>query len=61
MTRIVCPHCHAPLATTELEQVLIDARPGLLCPECAGLVVLESVSREQLRSLEVRRTHTAHA
>lgn len=60
MTRIVCPHCHVPLATTELERVLIAGRPGLLCPECSGQVFLEPATPDSL-SLEVHRTEIAHA
>lgn len=62
MTRIVCPHCHVPLATTELERVLIDGRRGLLCPECSGLVGLEPATRDnQSLSFEGHHTVTAYA
>lgn len=42
MIRIVCPHCHAPLATAELEQATINGHLCLLCPECASVLVSDS-------------------
>ena len=39
MIRIVCPHCHAPLSTAELEQATINGCAALLCPECASVLV----------------------
>lgn len=42
MIRIVCPHCHAPLSSTELEQATIDEKLSLLCPECCSVLVSES-------------------
>ena len=41
MIRIVCPYCHVPLSTAELEQVTIDAHTCLVCPECATVLVSE--------------------
>lgn len=41
MIRIVCPHCHAPLATSELEQATIHGCAALLCPECASVLVAD--------------------
>ena len=43
MIRIVCPHCHAPLSTAELEQILIGGQASLICPECASVLVSEPV------------------
>ena len=42
MIRIVCPHCHAPLSTSELEQASINGHLSLLCPECAAVLVSEA-------------------
>lgn len=41
MIRIVCPHCHAPLSSAELEQATIDGYLSLICPECASVLVSE--------------------
>lgn len=41
MIRIVCPHCHAPLSSAELEQVTIEGHLCLVCPECATVLVSE--------------------
>jgi len=51
MIRIVCPHCHAPLATAELEQATIDGHLSLLCPECASVLVSESATDGDSHSL----------
>ena len=42
MIRIVCPHCHAPLSSNELEQATINGHLSLLCPECAAVLVSEA-------------------
>lgn len=41
MIRIVCPHCHASLATGELERATLGGCACLLCPECASVLVSE--------------------
>ena len=41
MIRIVCPHCHAPLSTEELEQAIIGDHISLICPECSSVLVSE--------------------
>lgn len=41
MLRIVCPHCHTPLSSTELEQASINGQLSLICPECASVLVTE--------------------
>ncbi len=41
MIRIVCPHCHAPLSSSELEQVTIAGHLCLVCPECSTVLVSE--------------------
>ena len=52
MIRIVCPHCHAPLSTTELEQATVAGQLSLICPECASVLVSEPVSVGEYHSLE---------
>lgn len=39
MIRIVCPHCHIPLSTMELEQATLSGQLSLICPECAAVLV----------------------
>lgn len=51
MIRIVCPHCHAPLSTSELEQAMINGQLSLLCPECAAVLVSEAVPAGETHSL----------
>lgn len=50
MIRIVCPHCHAPLSTTELDQATINGHLSLLCPECAAVLVSEAAPEGDPRS-----------
>lgn len=52
MIRIVCPHCHAPLSTTELEQATIAGHQSLICPECSSVLVSESVPVGEYHTLE---------
>ena len=52
MIRIVCPHCHASLSTTELEQATIAGHHSLICPECASVLVSEPVSVGEYHTLE---------
>lgn len=42
MIRIVCPHCHASLASTDLEHATLGGCACLLCPECSSVLVSES-------------------
>ena len=51
MIRIVCPHCHAPLATAELEQANINGHLSLLCPECSVVLVSEVTEEGESHSL----------
>lgn len=51
MIRIVCPHCHAPLSTRELEQATINGQLSLVCPECAAVLVSELVPAGETHSL----------
>lgn len=43
MIRIVCPGCHSPLSTAELEQATIDGHLSLVCPECSMVLLTEPV------------------
>jgi hypothetical protein len=52
MNRIVCPHCHAPLSTAELEQVTINGLLSLVCPECSSVVISERQGEPNRQSLE---------
>lgn len=52
MIRIVCPHCHTPLSTAELEQVAIAGRLSLICPECSSVLVSEMMEAEEYHTLE---------
>lgn len=46
MIRIVCPHCHAPLSTLELEHATLNGSSCLLCPECSSILVSDSPEPE---------------
>jgi phage FluMu protein Com len=43
MIRIVCPGCHTPLSSAELEQATIDGHLSLVCPECSMVLLTEPV------------------
>ena len=42
MIRIVCPHCHTPLSTEELEQATVGGYLSLVCPECSSVLVSDN-------------------
>lgn len=44
MIRIVCPHCHAPLSSQELEQATVGGYLTLICPECSSVLLSERES-----------------
>ena len=46
MIRIVCPHCHASLATSELEHATLGRFACLLCPDCSSVLLSESPAPE---------------
>lgn len=48
MIRIVCPACHAPLSTAELEQVTTETTLSLICPECGMALLSEPVVPEKV-------------
>ena len=41
MIRIVCPSCHTPLGSDELEQVTINGHLSFVCPECSMVLLTE--------------------
>ena len=43
MIRIVCPGCHSPLSSTELEQATINGHLSLVCPECSMVLLSEPI------------------
>lgn len=47
MIRIVCPGCHSPLSSAELEQANIDGHLSLVCPECSMVLLTEPVDKHQ--------------
>lgn len=52
MIRIVCPHCHSPLSTVELEQATIAGHLSLICPECSSVLVSEPAEPSESHTLE---------
>jgi len=52
MIRIVCPHCHVPLSSTELEQATIAGHLSLICPECSLVLLSEPDVVEEYHGLE---------
>jgi RNase P subunit RPR2 len=58
MIRIVCPSCHTPLSTTDLEQVTIDHQLSLVCPDCAMVLLTELAAPE---GAAIPTEATAHA
>jgi len=51
MIRIVCPGCHSPLSSAELEQATIDGHLSLVCPECSMVLLTEPVGEYQVQQL----------
>ena len=52
MIRIVCPHCHAPLSSAELEQATIAGHLSLICPECSAVLVSEPTEQSDSHTLD---------
>ena len=42
MIRIVCPFCHAPLSTLELETATVNGHACLVCPECENILITDA-------------------
>lgn len=59
LIRIVCPHCHAPLAANEMEQARVDGCLSLICPECSS--VLLSDDEREYHTLAEHYPEMAHA
>lgn len=57
MIRIVCPHCHAPLSSAELEQATIDGHLSLVCPECSMVLLTEPVDENLIQQSEEASAH----
>ena len=41
MIRIVCPFCHTPLGSHELETAVMGGILRLVCPECEHILLTE--------------------
>jgi hypothetical protein len=52
MIRIVCPHCHAPLSSAELEQANIQGYACLVCPECSAVLLSEPIEAAEFHGLD---------
>lgn len=53
MIRIVCPFCHSPLSSSDLETACFDGMTCLVCPECEHVLLTEEhVDLEQLQPVE---------
>ena len=60
MIRIVCPHCHVPLSSAELEQATIAGHLSLICPECSSVLLSEPDTVDEYHGLEAHfADHTA--
>lgn len=46
MIRIVCPACHNPLSSAELELAIIDGHLCLVCPECSMVLLTEPIQAD---------------
>lgn len=49
MIRIVCPGCHSPLSSAELEQATIDGHLSLVCPECSMVLLTEPLDEHLIQ------------
>lgn len=57
MIRIVCPACHSPLSSAELEQATIDEHLSLVCPECSMVLLTEPVDEHLIQHQEEAPAH----
>ena len=57
MIRIVCPGCHSPLSSAELEQATIDGHLSLVCPECSMVLLIEQVDEHLIQQSEEAPAH----
>ena len=52
MIRIVCPHCHVPLSSADLEQATIAGHLCLICRECASVLLSEPADARETHTLD---------
>ena len=57
MIRIVCPGCHSPLSSAELEQATIDGYLSLVCPECSMVLLTEPADEHLIQQQEEVPSH----
>lgn len=57
MIRIVCPGCHSPLSSAELEQATIDGHLSLVCPECSMVLLTEPVDEPPVEQVAEAPAH----
>ncbi|WP_153130492.1 hypothetical protein [Dechloromonas hortensis] len=57
MIRIVCPGCHSPLSSAELEQATVDGHLSLVCPECSMVLLTEPVEEHVIQEPEEALVH----
>lgn len=57
MIRIVCPGCHSPLSSAELEQATIDGHLSLVCPDCSMVLLTEPVDEHLIQQSEEASEH----
>lgn len=57
MIRTVCPGCHSPLSSNELEQATIDGRHCFVCPECLMVLLTEPVDEQPTQQQEEASPH----
>ena len=57
MIRIVCPGCHSPLSSVELEQATIDGHLSLVCPDCSMVLLTEPVDEHLIQQSEEASAH----
>jgi hypothetical protein len=57
MIRIVCPGCHSPLSSAELEQATIGGYLSLVCPECSMVLLTEPADEVLIQQQEETPAH----
>lgn len=57
MIRIVCPSCHSPLSSAELEQATIDGHLSLVCPECSMVLLTKPVDENLIHQPDGASAH----
>lgn len=57
MIRIVCPACHSPLSSAELEQATIDGHLSLVCPECSMVLLTEPADEHLIQQAAEAAAH----